>query len=124
MITIFHNPNCGTSRNVLATIRAGGETPTVVDYVKVGWTRPQLETLFKAAGLTAQQALRTRGELVEELGLLVDGVSDAEVLDAMIAHPILVERPFVAAPKGTALCRPADKVLTLLDHPPAAVVKV
>ncbi len=124
MITLFHNPNCGTSRNVLATIRAGGETPEVVDYVKVGWTRPQLEGLFKAAGLTPQQALRTRGELVEELGLLDDGVSDAQVLDAMVAHPILVERPFVVTPKGTALCRPADKVLALLDHPPAAVVKV
>ncbi len=123
MITIFHNPNCGTSRSVLATLRAAGETPTVVDYVKAGWTPSQLESLFRAAGLTPRQALRAKGDLVEDLGLLNDGVGDAKILDAMVAHPILVERPFVVAPKGTALCRPADKVLALLDRPPPAVVK-
>ncbi len=124
MITIFHNPNCGTSRNVLATIRAAGETPEVVEYVKVGWMRPQLQTLFADAGLKPRDALRTKGDLVKELGLLKNGVSDEAILDAMVEHPIIVERPFVVTPKGTALCRPADKVLALLDTPPPAVVKV
>lgn len=123
MTTIFHNPNCGASRSVLATIRAAGETPEVVEYVKAGWTRPQLTALFKAAGLTPRQALRTKGDLVAELGLLDPKASDEAVLDAMIAHPILVERPFVTTRKGTALCRPAEKVLALLDNPPPAVVK-
>jgi arsenate reductase len=123
MITIFHNPNCGTSRNVLATIRASGEEPKVIEYVKAGWTRPQLETLFVDAGVTPREALRTKGDLVKELGLLKDGASDDAVLDAMVQHPIIVERPFVVTPEGTALCRPADKVLALLDTPPPAVVK-
>ena len=122
--TIFHNPNCGTSRNVLATLKAGGETVEVVEYLKTGWTRPQLETLFKAAGVTPRQALRTKGDLVQELGLLKDGVPDDQILTAMVDHPILVERPFVVTPKGTALARPADKVLALMARPPAAVVKV
>ena len=123
MITIFHNPSCGTSRNVLATLRAGGETPQVIEYVKAGWTRPQLEKLFKDAGLTPRQALRTKGDLVTGLGLLDPAVPASRILDAMVEHPILVERPFVVTPKGTALCRPADKVLALMDRPPAAVVK-
>jgi arsenate reductase len=123
MTTIFHNPNCGTSRNVLATIRAAGEKPEVVDYVKTGWTRPQLEALFKAAGLTPREALRSRGELIEALGLLDDGVSANTILEAMVAHPVLVERPFVVTKKGTALCRPAEKVLGLLRNPPTAVVR-
>jgi arsenate reductase len=122
-VTIFHNPNCGTSRNVLATIRAAGETPTVVDYLKTGWTRSQLQALFAAAGLTPREALRTKGDLVQELGLLAEGVSDDAILDAMVEHPVLVERPFVQTAKGSALCRPADKVLWLLDNPPATVVK-
>ena len=123
MITIFHNVHCGTSRNVLATIRAAGETPEVIEYAKVGWTRPQLEGLFEAAGVTPRQALRGKSDLAEELGLYADGVSPDRVLDAMALHPILVERPFVVTPKGTALCRPAAKVLALRDRPPAAVVK-
>jgi arsenate reductase (glutaredoxin) len=123
MTTLFHNPNCGTSRNVLATLRAGGETPEVVDYVKAGWTRPQLEKLLKDAGLSARQALRTKGDLVAELGLLGEEVPNSRILDAMVAHPVLVERPFVVTAKGTALCRPADKVLALMDRPPPAVVK-
>jgi arsenate reductase len=123
-VAIFHNPNCGTSRNALATIRAAGETLQVVDYVKVGWTKPQLTALFKAAGVTVREALRTKGDLVQDLGLLDPKVSDAQILDAMVEHPILVERPFVQTVKGTALCRPADKVLALLDNPPPAVVKV
>lgn len=121
--TIFHNPNCGTSRNVLATIRAAGESPTVVEYVKTGWTRDQLVRMFKAAGLTAREALRGKSDLVEELGLLKPGVSEDKILAAMVEHPILVERPFVVTDKGTALCRPADKVLSLLATPPPAVVK-
>jgi len=118
VITVFHNPSCGTSRKVLETLRDAGETPTVIEYLKTGWTRAQLVSLFQAAGLAPRQALRTRGGLAEELGLLKDGVSDAAILNAMIAHPVLVERPFVVAPKGTALCRPPQKALALLDHPP------
>lgn len=121
--TIFHNPNCGTSRNVLATIRAGGEAPTVVEYVKAGWTRDQLVRMFAAAGLTAVEALRGKSELMDELGLREPGVSEETILAAMVEHPILVERPFVITDKGTALCRPADKVLSLLANPPPAVVK-
>lgn len=121
--TIFHNPNCGTSRNVLATIRASGESPTVVEYVKTGWTRDQLLRLFAAAGLTAREALRGKSDLVSELGLLEPGVSEAAILSAMVEHPILVERPFVITDRGTALCRPADRVLPLLANPPPAVVK-
>lgn len=123
-VTIYHNPSCGTSRNVLATIRASGEAPNVVEYLKTGWTEAQLTSLFAAAGLTAREALRGKGELVETLGLLQPGVGEDAILAAMVEHPVLVERPFVVAAKGTALCRPPEKVLALLDHPPAAVARV
>ena len=123
-VTIYHNPGCGTSRNVLATIRAAGETPQVVEYVKAGWTRSQLTSLFGAAGLTAREALRGKSDLADELGLRGPGVSEDAILKAMVEHPGLVERPFVVAAKGTALCRPAEKVLALLDNPPAVVVRV
>jgi len=122
-ITIFHNPNCSTSRDVLATIRASGEQVEVVEYMKAGWTRAQLIALFKASKLTPRQALRTKGDLVLELGLLDPDLDDPLILEAMVAHPILVERPFVRTSKGAALCRPSHKVLGLLQHPPPGVIK-
>ncbi|HUO12026.1 MAG TPA: arsenate reductase (glutaredoxin) [Caulobacteraceae bacterium] len=113
-VVIFHNPNCGTSRNVLAALREAGKAPKVVEYLRAGWTEPQLKDLFAKAGVTPRQALRLRGTPAEELGLTDPKASDTAILHAMVAHPILVERPFVITPKGAALCRPADKLSALL----------
>ena len=113
-ITLYHNPNCGTSRNVLAAIRAAGYEPTVVEYLKAGWTRPRLEGLLKAMKLSPRDILRVRGTPAAELGLDKPSATDEAILAAMTAHPSLVERPIVASPKGTALCRPADRVAALL----------
>ncbi|WP_199553370.1 arsenate reductase family protein [Sandaracinobacteroides hominis] len=110
MIVIYHNPKCGTSRNALEAIRASGTEPVVIDYMAEGWTRPQLLGMFAVAGLTPRQALRTRAPEAEA----VANASDAEILDAMVQHPVLVERPFVASPKGVRLCRPAETVAELL----------
>lgn len=112
--TIYHNPKCSTSRQVLEMIEAEGVKPEIVEYLKTGWTKPQLKALFAAAGLTPRQALRTKAKEAEELGLLDPKVSDAKLLDAMIEHPVLVERPFVTTPKGTRLCRPKETVHELL----------
>ena len=119
---IHHNPDCGTSRNVLAVIRASGTEPVVIEYLKTGWTRPQLQALFAAAGLTPRAALRTSKSPAEELGLLDQAISDDALLDAMIAHPVLVNRPIVCTPKGVALCRPSEAVLPLLEQPLTAPV--
>ena len=113
-IVIHHNPNCGTSRSTLQLIRESGRQPEVHDYVKTGWTRPQLERLLNRMGKRPRDVLRVRGTPAEELGLLKDGVSDDALLDAMIAHPILVERPIVETPKGVRLCRPAESVLEII----------
>src|SRR3569623_1811181 len=107
-VVIHHNPNCGTSRNTLEMIRQSGVEPLVHEYVKEGWTRPQLEQLFARMGIGPRDILRVRGTPAEELGLTRAGVSDDEILDAMVAHPILVERPIVESPKGVRLCRPAE----------------
>lgn len=112
--TIYHNPKCSTSRQVLEMIEAEGVKPKIVEYLKTGWTKPQLKALFAAAGLTPRQALRTKAKEAEELGLLDPKVSDAKLLGAMIEHPVLVERPFVTTPKGTRLCRPKETVHELL----------
>ncbi len=117
---IHHNPACGTSRNVLALIRASGTEPVVIEYLKTGWTRPQLEGLFAAAGLTARDALRVAKSPAEELGLTDPAVGEDVLLDAMVAHPVLVNRPIVCTPKGVALCRPSEAVLPLLEIPLAA----
>lgn len=122
-VTIFHNPDCGTSRNVLAMIRASGREPTVVEYLKTGWTRPQLEGLLAAMRATPRQLLREKGTPAAELGLLDPAASDGAILEAMLAHPILVNRPIVVTPKGTRLCRPSEAVFALLDAPPARFVK-
>ncbi len=118
MIVIHHNPDCGTSRNVLRIIRAAGTEPVVIEYLETGWTRPQLLGLFAAADVTPREALREKRSPAEELGLLADGVSDEALLDAMLEHPVLVNRPFVCTPKGVKLCRPSDSVLDLLDDWP------
>ena len=113
-VTIYHNPACGTSRNTLALLREKGIEPTVVEYLKVGWTRPQLEGLLRQIGKPAREILRVKGTQAHELGLTDPAASEAAVIAAMILDPILVERPIVVTPKGAALCRPADLVLTLL----------
>ena len=117
-VVIHHNPDCGTSRNVLAFIRAAGVDPIVIHYLETGWTRPQLQALFAAAGLTPREALRAKRSPAQELGLLAPGVGDDALLDAMIDHPILVNRPFVCTAKGMRLCRPSETVLDLLETPP------
>ena len=122
-ITVYHNPNCGTSRNALAMIEAAGYAPTVVEYLQIGWTRDLLQRLLGAAALTPRQALREKGTPAAELGLLEPGVSDATLLEAMLAHPILVNRPLVETPLGVALCRPSEAVLTLLARRPESFTK-
>lgn len=117
---IHHNPDCGTSRQVLALIRAAGIEPQVIDYLSEGWTRPQLLGLFAAAGLTPRTALRVAHSPAEALGLTDPAVTDEALLAAMVAHPVLVNRPLVCTPRGVRLCRPAERVLDLLDPPPPA----
>jgi len=114
-VVIHHNPACGTSRNVLQIIRDAGYDPTVIDYLETGWTRPQLLALFAAADLTPRTALRTTKSPAEELGLLDPSVSDDTLLDAMLTHPVLVNRPIVCTPRGFRLCRPSETVLDLLE---------
>lgn len=123
-VVIHHNPACGTSRNVLEIIRAAGYAPTVIDYVTAGWTRPQLQALFAAAALTPQQALRVSGTQAEALGLTAPDTTEDQLLDAMVQHPILVNRPLVATPRGVRLCRPSEQVLDLLEIlPPGPFAK-
>ncbi|QNQ07712.1 arsenate reductase (glutaredoxin) [Sphingomonas alpina] len=122
-ITIYHNPDCGTSRNTLAMIEAAGYAPTVIDYRNMGWTRLQLEGLFAAMDAAPRDVLREKGTPAVALGLLDLSVSDAAIIDAMIEHPVLVNRPVVVTPKGTKLCRPSEAVLELLDKTPAEFIK-
>lgn len=114
MIVIHHNPNCGTSRNVLAIIRASGTEPVIIDYLKEGWTRPQLLGLFAAAGLSPRAALRANVPEAEGL----ETADDDALLAAMLAHPVLVNRPIVCSSRGVRLCRPSEAVLELLESPP------
>ena len=113
-VTIFHNPNCGTSRNTLEILREKGVRPKVVEYLKAGWTEPQLKALFSQMGVTARDVLRVRGTDAEERGLTAPGVSDDAIIKAMTESPVLVERPIVVTPKGAALCRPKEKVFDLI----------
>lgn len=123
MVTIYHNPTCGTSRNVLAMIRAAGVEPEVIDYQKTPLSQAQLRHLLVDAGLTVRQALRQKNTPYDELGLGDPALTDDQLLDTIAAHPILLERPFVVTPKGTKLCRPSETVLELLDNPPASFTK-
>lgn len=117
MIVIYHNPRCGTSRNVLVALEAIGAQPVVVEYLQTGWTKAQLLGLFAAADVTPREALRVKDTPAESLGLLDLAVDDEALIAAMIAHPVLVNRPFVCAPKGVRLCRPSEKLLELVDAP-------
>ncbi|WP_448097737.1 arsenate reductase (glutaredoxin) [Luteibacter yeojuensis] len=116
--TIYHNPACGTSRNTLAILRHAGLEPTVIEYLKNPPDRDTLLRLFADAGLTARQAARQKGTPFEELGLGDPAVSDEVIVDAMLVHPILINRPFVVTERGTRLCRPSEAVLEII--PPLA----
>lgn len=122
-VTIYHNPDCGTSRNTLAMIRAAGYEPTVVEYLKSGWTRPLLDELLARTRLEPRELLRENGSPAAELGLLDANVTDEVILSAMVEHPILVNRPIVVTPRGAALCRPSERVFGLLDRLPASFTK-
>ena len=122
-VTIYHNPDCGTSRNTLAMIEAAGYAPRVVEYRTAGWTRALLERLLAAMAASPRAILREKGTPAADLGLLDPTVSDDALLEAMVAHPILVNRPIVVTPRGTALCRPSETVLPLLDHALTAFTK-
>ena len=113
-VTIFHNPNCGTSRNTLQILKDKGTRPKVVEYLKAGWSEAQLSELFRRMGVSARDVLRVRGTDAEARGLTGPDVSEAAILAAMVEDPILVERPIVVTPKGAALCRPKERVLDLL----------
>lgn len=122
-ITIYHNPACGTSRNTLAMIQAAGYTPTVVEYLQTGWTRTQLEELLAAMQAGPRDILREKGTPAAELGLLDPTATDYRILDAMVEHPVLVNRPIVLTPKGARLARPSESVLELLDRLPTSFTK-
>ena len=121
---IFHNPDCGTSRNVLAVLEAAGYRPEIIEYLQTGWTRELLLTLLTAANLTPRQALRETKSPAKEMGLLEAGVNDEAILKAMLATPVLVNRPFVVTDRGVKLCRPSEAVLDLIDrYPPGPFAK-
>lgn len=113
-ITIYHNPRCGTSRNTLAAIREAGHEPQVVDYLATPPSRQELEAMIAAAGLSPREAVRSKEVLFGELGLDRPGVDERALLDAMAAHPVLINRPFVVTPKGVRLCRPCELVREIL----------
>jgi arsenate reductase len=116
-ITIYHNPNCGTSRNTLALIRNTGAEPRIIEYLKTPPSRETLKELIQKAGLTVRSTLREKGTPYAELGLDNPALTDDQLLDAMMAHPILINRPIVVTPKGVRLCRPSELVLDLLPAP-------
>jgi arsenate reductase (glutaredoxin) len=122
-VTIYHNPACGTSRNTLAMIEASGETPKVIEYLKTPPDRARLLELIAAMGIAPRALLREKGTPYAELGLSNPELPDSDLVDAMLAHPILINRPIVETPKGTRLCRPSELVLGLLDNPVATFVK-
>jgi arsenate reductase (glutaredoxin) len=122
-VTIYHNPDCGTSRNTLAMIRQSGEAPEIIEYLKTPPSRARLIELIKAMGIPVRALLREKGTPYAELGLADPKWSDDQLLDFMLAHPILINRPIVVTPKGTKLCRPSEAVLDLLERPAISFVK-
>lgn len=113
-ITIYHNPRCGTSRNTLAAIREAGHEPQVVDYLSTPPSRERLREMIAASGLAVRDAVRSKEALFGEMGLERPDVDDEALLDAMAAHPVLINRPFVVTPKGVRLCRPFERVREIL----------
>lgn len=120
-VTIYHNPQCGTSRNVLAMIRAAGIEPTVIEYLKTPPARDTLRALARQAGLPLRALLREKGTPYAELGLDDPALGDERLLDAIEQHPVLLNRPIVVTERGTALCRPSERVLDLLPSQPSAL---
>lgn len=122
-VTIYHNPDCGTSRNTLAMIRQSGVEPTVVEYFKTPPSPETLKQLIAAMGTSVRALLREKGTPYKELGLDDPKWTDDELLDFMMTHPILINRPIVVTPKGTRLCRPSEAVIDLLNNPVGRFVK-
>ncbi|MGX8220113.1 arsenate reductase (glutaredoxin) [Psychrobacter celer] len=120
---IFHNPNCGTSRNTLAIIKASGEQPKVVEYLKNPPSRDELVDLLAKMNISPRELLRRKEAINDELGLDNPELSDDHIIDAMIAHPILINRPIVVTDKGAALCRPSERVFELLENPVSSFTK-
>jgi arsenate reductase len=116
-ITIYHNPACGTSRNVLAMIRQSGEEPEIIEYLKNPPTRKRLTQLIQHMGMTPRALLRRKGTPYDDLGLDDPKWTDAQIIDLMLAHPILINRPIVVTSKGVRLCRPSEAVLDILPNP-------
>lgn len=116
-ITIYHNPACGTSRNTLALIRNSGEEPVVIEYLKTPPDKERMQQLLQAMGTNARALLRQKGTPYDELGLGDSKWTDAELIDFMVQHPILINRPIVVTPLGTRLCRPSEAVLDILPAP-------
>jgi arsenate reductase len=119
-VTIYHNPACGTSRNVLGLIRNSGEEPRIIQYLKTPPTRDELIDLIARMEISARDLLRRKGTPYDELGLGDPKLTDDQLIDAMLAHPILIERPIVVTPLGARLCRPSEAVLTILPNPQRA----
>ena len=120
---IFHNPKCGTSRNTLAIMQASGETPEVVEYLKTPPSREYLVELLALMHIAPRELIRSKENIYRELGLDNPVLSDAQLIDAIIAHPILINRPIVVTNKGAALCRPAERVFELLENPVSSFTK-
>lgn len=116
-VAIYHNPDCGTSRNVLGLIRNSGEEPEIIEYLKTPPSRAKLEELIRAMGVSPRALLREKGAPFRELGLDDPKWSDEQLIDFMLAHPILINRPIVVTPLGTKLCRPSETVLDILPQP-------
>ncbi|MEA9565903.1 MULTISPECIES: arsenate reductase (glutaredoxin) [Xanthomonas] len=122
-LTVYHNPACGTSRNTLEMMRQSGEDPVVIEYLQAPPTREKLVELLAAMGMSPRELLRQKGTPYAELGLDNPALTNEQLVDAMMAHPILINRPIVVSDRGVALCRPSEKVLALLDNPVSSFTK-
>jgi arsenate reductase len=122
-VTIYHNPACGTSRNTLAMIRDSGEEPEIIEYLKTPPSKTKLKELIKAMGIAPRELLRRKGTPYDELGLDDESLSNEQLIDAMVEHPILINRPIVVTPRGARLCRPSEVVMEILEKPVGSFTK-